>query len=162
MPVLWASGATRREFQLQVPIAIGWIGALWAVAQTGSLIWLSWAVCLLFHVRAGVIIAATLKAVAMAPGELVAACRAGAGVAVLVGLAGLVADRGFGRLLGPGIGLLAIDIAACGLAFLVGLRVMRSAIGDDLELLLRQVAGRLPSAIGGSACCSAIDAVVTG
>lgn len=147
-PVLWASGATRKEFQLQIPIAALWIAILWVVAQFGSLPVLGWAVCLLFQVRAAIIVGATLKSVVMPAAHLAEACRAGLVVTASVGLAGFATDRVFGPLLGRGASLLMLDVAACAGAFLIGLGLVRGAIGEDLVNLLRQVAGRVPGGAG--------------
>ncbi len=143
-PVLWASGATRKEFQLQVPIAIGWIAVLWVVGQTGSLLVLSWAVCLLFHVRAAVVIGATLKAIGMAPAKLARSCRAGLAVTAIVMASGGATNILLAPRLGHGPLLLLIDVMVCAAAMLIGLRMMGGAVERDVGMLLGQVADRVP------------------
>lgn len=147
-PVLWASGATRRELEIQIPIAAAWIAVLWLVAQWGSLAVLSWAVCLLFYVRAGVIVRATLAAVDLAPGRLLEASYPGLVVTCLVAIAGLASDRGLADLAGPGLTLLALDIAACAIVFLIAIRLVRRRVGDEVVRLLSQLAQRLPGDAG--------------
>ncbi|MDX2157305.1 MAG: lipopolysaccharide biosynthesis protein [Hyphomicrobiaceae bacterium] len=151
IPVLWASGSTRKELQLQVPIALVWVAALWAVAQSGSLGALGWAVLLLFLMRAGVIVGATLKAVSMRWDSVWQTCRPGLLVASMAGLAALVADRALGPWLGHGPSLLAVDMLAAGSVMAVGLRLVGRSIGDDLTHLLRQLADRLPRGMGHAA-----------
>ena len=143
-PVLWASGATRRELELQIPIAVIWVFALWLVAQSGSLPLLAWCVLLLFLVRAAVIVGATLNAIAMTPGELVTRCRAGLWLSLIVGVAGLTSDRLLVGTLGQGPLLLVTDILACGLAMLAGLRLLHATVDDDIRHLLAALASKVP------------------
>ncbi len=150
IPVLWASGATRKEFLLQLPVAIVWVAVLWAVARMGSLTALSWAVFALFLVRATVIIGATLRQVGLAPSAVFAACRPGLAITVFVGAAAWATDRGFTNLAHithPQF-LLALDVAVCGLALAIGLRLFGRMLGDELRQLLHQLADRLPGGHG--------------
>ncbi|MGE3918000.1 MAG: oligosaccharide flippase family protein [Hyphomicrobiaceae bacterium] len=147
-PVLWAAGFARREFELQIPIAVAWVVVLWGVAQWGSVELLSWAVCALFYVRAAVIVRATLAAIGLAPAELLAACRAGLSVNAIVGLAALGADRAGAATLERGIALLALDVAACAIALLAGIWLVRDLIGEDVKRLFQQLAERIPGPAG--------------
>ncbi len=143
-PVLWASGATRRELELQIPIAVVWVVALWLVAQNGSLPVLAWCVLALFVVRAAVIIGATLRAIEMPLAELVTRCRAGLWLSCIVGLAGLAADRLLAGTLGQGPFLLVADMVACGVAMLAGLRLLHASVDDDIRHLLSALASKVP------------------
>ncbi|MEZ5854451.1 MAG: lipopolysaccharide biosynthesis protein [Hyphomicrobiaceae bacterium] len=146
IPVLWASGATRKEFLLQLPVAVVWVGVLWAVAQLGSLTALSWAVFFLFLVRAIVIVRATLQAVALPPSAVLAACRPGLAITALVGLLALAADRGLLSFLAvtqPKLRLI-IDIAVSAIALAAGLRLFGPMAGADLRHLFSQLADRIP------------------
>ncbi|MFV0298163.1 MAG: oligosaccharide flippase family protein [Hyphomicrobiaceae bacterium] len=150
VPVLWASGATRKEFLLQLPIALVWVVVLWMVAQTGSLAALSWSVFTLFCVRAIVLVGATMRQIAMPPRTVVAACKPGLAIMVLVGATALVADRTFITWFTypqPQLHL-AFDIAACAIAMLAGLRLFGSWVAHDLRHLLQQLAGRIPGGHG--------------
>ena len=143
-PVLWASGATRRELELQIPIALGWIVALAAISQLGSLALLGWAVCLLLHVRAGVVIWATVAEIDLPMARLVRACRPGLMLSAVVGVAGFAADRLLAPKLGIGVHLLACDIAVCAIALLAGLRLLGPRLDDNVIHVFSQLADRLP------------------
>lgn len=145
-PVLWASGATQTEFRLQIPIAVVWIGALMLVGRWGSLALLGWAVCLLFYIRAGVIIAATVKAIGMAPRELAGVCTPGLAVTALVAAGAALTETLLARFLGHGALLLAADIGASGIALLAGLRLVSSRIGIDVRRVVGDLVERLPGA----------------
>jgi lipopolysaccharide exporter len=148
IPVLWASGATRKEFQLQLPIAAIWIGALWLVARTGSLTLLSWAVLGLFAIRALVLVGATLRAVNMPAGDAWRVMLPGIGVTMVVGMATLLADRMARGWSSDEAILLLIDIAVSAVAMAAGLRIFGRWIDDAVLDLLRQTAGRLPGKWG--------------
>ncbi|MEZ5818898.1 MAG: lipopolysaccharide biosynthesis protein [Hyphomicrobiaceae bacterium] len=147
-PVLWASGATRRELELQVPIAFAWVIVLWLVAQMGSLAVLGWSVLALFIVRAAVIVGATLKAIDMPLGDLLASSRAGLWLSGLVAVGALLADRVMAVFLGVGPLLLAADVIVCAIVMLVGLRVLRGRIDEDIRHLLTALAKTLPGNAG--------------
>lgn len=148
IPILWSAGQVRQEFRLQVPIAIVWVIVLVGVARLGSLALLSWAVCALYHVRAAVIVAATLRAVGMTASELPRLLGAGTMVTVLVALCAVIADIELTRL-GAGVHLrLALVALACGVAMLAGLRLARRMIGLDVLRLLAKIADRVPGGHG--------------
>lgn len=148
IPLLWASGATRKELQLQAPIAVVWVGGLWSVAQVGSLALLGWAVLALFLARATVLVAATLKAIRLDWREALAAVRAGFAVTALVGIAALVADYFGSGALGYGARALVLDVAVSAIAFVLGLRLFGALVGRDLADLLGQLADRMPGGYG--------------
>jgi O-antigen/teichoic acid export membrane protein len=148
VPVLWASGRTRKEFQLQVPLALVWLLVLWLVAQAGSLLLLAWAVLGLFLIRAAVIVGAALAAVGMRWTALGRSCAPGLLVSALVGLTALAVDRGLAGHLGHGLPLLAIDVVACAGGLLLGLRLAGRWISPDLAHLLASVADRAPRDLG--------------
>jgi hypothetical protein len=143
-PVLWASGATRRELELQIPIAVVWVVGLWLVAQNGSLIVLAWCVAGLFFIRAAVLIGATLRAIEMPFADLAARCRAGLWLSLIVGFAGLAMDRWLGARVGQGVWLLIADVLACGVAMLVGMRLLHATVDDDIRHLLSALASKVP------------------
>lgn len=147
-PVLWASGSIRRELELQIPIAIVWVGALWLVAQWGSLPALGWMVLGLFLVRAGVLAGATLHAIAMPARDLVESCRPGLWVSLGVGVACLATDRLLVATLGQGLLLLLADILASAIAMLAGLRLLGPRLDPDIHRLLGSLASTAPGTSG--------------
>jgi O-antigen/teichoic acid export membrane protein len=147
-PVLWASGSIRRELELQIPIAVVWVGALWLVAQWQSLAALGWLVLGLFVVRAGVLIGATLRAIGMPARDLLGSCRPGLWVSLGVGIAGLVTDRLLVAVLGQGISLLLVDILASAIAMLAGLRAFGPRLDPDVRRLLGSLASTVPGTSG--------------
>ena len=147
-PVLWASGATRREVQIQIPVALVWILVLWLIAQWSSLALLAWAVCALFYVRAGLIVGATLTAIRWPTQALLQTCRPGLAVTAFVGLASLMVDSALSPALGHGPLLLILDVTACALAFLLGLRLIAHRISNDILRLMAELSRRIPGRLG--------------
>lgn len=143
-PVLWASGATQTEFRLQIPIAIVWIVVLYFVARWGSLSLLGWAVCLLFYLRAGVIVGATMQKIGMEPRDLAQACKPGLLVTSLAAAACALTEALLVGSLGHGALLMFADIAASAIALVLGLRLFSNQIGPDVGRLVGELIERLP------------------
>lgn len=142
-PALWNSGAIRKEFLLQLPIAAVWIAVLSLVAQAGSIVLLSWCVLGLVLLRAGVIIAATVGAVGLPLRTLLTACSGGIVVTAAVGIASVVADGALVPMLGHSPATTLLDIVACGLSMLVAIRIVAGWIDDDVLRLLSSLTGRV-------------------
>ncbi len=143
-PVLWTAGYPRREFQLQLPLAIVWALSCVAVAQLGSLALVSWVVFAMFVLRAGILIYATLLAVELPASALLPLFRPGVIVSGLVAVAAFATDRGLAIFAaGPHVKLIAV-IATCAIAMIAGLRLVRGDLPPDLQRLLAKVGDRLP------------------
>ena len=129
-------------------MALVWVGALWLIAQLGSLALLGWAVCLLFYIRAGLIVRATLAAIELPSRPLLEACRPGLAVTALVGMTSFAVDSALAPTLGHGPALLAIDMSTCAIAFLVGLRLGAHLIAADIIRLMSELSHRIPGGAG--------------
>ena len=142
-PVLWNAGRTRREAELQVPMAVLWTLGCLAVAQLGSLALMSWAVAAMSFLRAGAIVWAALASIGMPPRDLVPVLAPGLLTSGLVALAAFIADRW----LPPGIGpqaRLALVVLACAVAMGLALRLVRGHLPGELKGMLAKVGERIP------------------
>ncbi|MGE0315572.1 MAG: lipopolysaccharide biosynthesis protein [Lautropia sp.] len=147
-PILWTSGNTTKEFRIQIPIAIVWLVVLVAVSHLGSLALLSWAVCGLFYLRAGVIVQATLNAIGMRPIEWLSLLRPGLVVSAGVMLAAWLTDHGLASVVPIDLLRLLIVVAVSGVAFVAMLRAVRGLLsGEVLELFVR-LSDRVPAGKG--------------
>lgn len=147
-PILWTSGNTTKEFKLQIPIAIVWMAVLVTVARFGSLGLLSWSVCALFYLRAGVIVQATLKAIGMKAGEWLLLLVPGLIVSGGVMLAAWVADRGLATIVPIDLVRLLIIVAVSAVAFVGMLRQVRGRLSAEVLELFVRLADRLPAGRG--------------
>jgi O-antigen/teichoic acid export membrane protein len=143
-PALWNSGAIRKEFLLQLPIAAVWIVVLYLVAQAGSIVLLSWCVLGLVLLRAGVIITATVAAVGLPFRALLSACSGGLVVTAVVGAVSVATDSALVPMLGHTPATALLDILACGLALLLATRVVAGWIDDDVLRLMSSLTSRVP------------------
>jgi O-antigen/teichoic acid export membrane protein len=148
VPVLWASGQTKQEFRLQIPLAFVWAIVLLGVAQTRSLAWLSWAVCLLYYARAVIIVAATCRAVHIPVAIVPRLLKAGAVVTGIVTGVAWFADRGLAVLVGSPHARLPLVILACAAALVASIRLASPLIRADVRALLARIAARIPRGIG--------------
>lgn len=146
VPVLWASGNIRKEFALQVPIAVAWAVILLVVARTGSLFWLSWCVCLLYYARAVVIITATCRAVRLPMRLLPRYLGTGVVLAGLVAFSGWIVDQSLHGVLDNPQARLGLVILACALAMGTGLRLLRARVRPEVRSLLARLIERIPAA----------------
>lgn len=143
-PILWTSGNTATEFKLQIPIAILWVGVLYAVSHLDSLAILSWSVCGLFYVRAAVIVGATMRAIGLRASTLARLLAPGLGVAAGVMAAAFAVDRGLADAVPADPLRLLLVVAVSGVAMMAMLRLARPWIPVDVLDLLRRLADRVP------------------
>jgi len=144
-PVLWAAGYPRREYQVQIPMTLLWIAICYAAAKSGSLSIVGWTVAGLFYIRAISIVYFTIVAVELHAKDMLAVFAPGVVVSALTAATAYVADQALG-----GAGLaelprLVLIIAACGVAMLGGIALIRNRLPRDLKALLSRLGMRLPS-----------------
>ncbi len=147
-PILWTAGKVRQEFQLQIPIAIVWTAVLLAVSRQESLALLSWSVCALYYLRAGVIIIATIRAVELRVVEMATVLAPGVLVAALVMAAAAATDRGLADVLANPVLRLAAVIGVSAVTFTVMLKAIRPLLQTDVHAFLLRLAERVPTRLG--------------
>jgi O-antigen/teichoic acid export membrane protein len=147
VPALWATGNTRSEFQLQIPIAVLWIVVLLLVAPTGSLAALSWTVCTLYYVRAAIIIAATCRALRLPARAVPGLLGAGAAVTTTVTAAAWLVDRSATAWVPDVHSRMVIVIAACAITMAGALRLFRPLVRPEIVELVDRIVDRLPVAL---------------
>ncbi len=148
VPVLWASGNVTKEFRLQIPIAIVWVLVLIVISSYGSLAALSWSVCLLYYLRAAVIIGATLKAVRVRAIEIPVLLRAGVLATVMVSAVAWLVDQALQQAVPGALPRLLIDIVACALALPVAMRLVRPWVRREVATVVGRLAQRVPGGLG--------------
>jgi lipopolysaccharide exporter len=143
-PVLWTAGYPRREFQVQLPMAVVWAAVCFAAARYGTLAIVCWAVLAVYVLRAAVIVGMTSAAVALPARELPGLLGPGLIVSAIVAVAAISADGVSGLFnAGPQLRLASI-VVTCGIAMLAGLRLVHALLPGELKSLLVRVVDRVP------------------
>lgn len=142
-PMLWTSGRTTQEFKLQLPVCAALAVAAFGAAQY-SLVAVAWVVLGIFVLRLAVVLAATCAALKLRGRDLVAACRAGLTVTILVAVTIALMDTLAGRVTDKHLIVLALDAAAGAIAQIAGLRLSRRWFLQEMSALFEILAARLP------------------
>lgn len=143
-PVLWSAGYPRREYQVQLPIALVWAAVCYGAAQSASLALVAWTVAGLFYARAIAIMALTIAAVRLPWREVPALFAPGVAVSAVTAATAFIVDRALDDVGIVAALRLAAVVACCGLAMLGGLACVRNQLSDDLKALLSRLGARLP------------------
>lgn len=144
-PILWTSGNVRKEFALQIPIAILWTIVLVMVARSESLAVLSWSILVLFYVRAAVIVGATIKAVQLPAVQVFRLLLPGLVVAAGVMAAAVAVDHGLATAVPGAVARLFLIIVTSGVMMLVMIRLIRYQVPLEVLDLILRLSGRLPA-----------------
>lgn len=145
VPALWVSGRIHTEFRQQLPVTAFWLAALALLAANAHLAALSWAVCGLFYLRAGVIVRAALARTSVHANELLRTMLPGWAVTAWVAAVAAGADGLLGSLGASPVQRLVAIVGACAVALAAGLWYARGYVTADTALMLRALAARLPS-----------------
>jgi lipopolysaccharide exporter len=145
-PVLWTSGQTRKELQLELPAGLILAVAIYLASRSGSLTLIAWVACLVAYLRAVVMVWATLRSIGLKVGELPGLVGPGVAASAFVGLVAIAADHIFAPHIESAQLLLAIDICFCALALATSITALRHRLPPDfkpLALRTRQSESRL-------------------
>jgi lipopolysaccharide exporter len=148
-PLLWNSGEIGRELQVQLPVSLAWAMLCLMLALVAPLPAVAWGLAALLALRAVLLGQAAMRALRLPLGETLRALRGGATVAVGTALLGLVADTIVRRVVAAPGAWLAADILAGAIAMATGAVLARHWFTPALRFLLAQLAGRLPTRLGG-------------
>ncbi|MEZ5654149.1 MAG: oligosaccharide flippase family protein [Burkholderiaceae bacterium] len=151
VPVLWASGRIQQEFRLQVPLAVIWLLVLYSIVQWPTLARLAWGVFALYWLRAGVIVAATMRAVQLPAAALPALWRAPAMITVMVAAIAWAVDWALMPVGVPAPVRLALVVLACAIGWLGGIVLCRRWLAIEAVALLSRLASKVTGTIGASA-----------
>ena len=144
-PVLWSAGQPRREYQVQIPMALVWVAVCYAAAQSGSLSVVGWTVAGLFYVRAITIMYFTIAAVELPAKDLPGLFAPGIAVSALTAATAYLTDRTLGDAGIAELPRLAVIVVCCGFAMLAGIALVRNRLPGDLKALLARLGTRLPT-----------------
>jgi PST family polysaccharide transporter len=148
IPTLWASGRTNWEFRLQLPMAVVWAIALFAIVSRASIQTLSWCVCLWFHLRAAVILTAACRALDLTVRDVAAALAQGLLVTVIVAAAAYTIDRQGVAAGGSALLVLLAVIGTCAITLPLSLRLTRGLMAPAVYRLIEGFTRRLPHRVG--------------
>lgn len=143
-PVLWSAGHPRREYQVQVPMALLWVVICYTAAQSGSLSFVGWTVAGLFYIRAIAIMYFTIAAVELPAKDMLALFAPGVAVSALTATTAYLTDRALGDVGIAELPRLAVIIVCCSFAMLGGIALVRNQLPGDLKALLTRLGTRLP------------------
>lgn len=144
-PLLWTSGRPQREFLLQLPVALVWLGAC-VLAARGSLPAVAWTVLVLFVLRTGVVVRAASRAMGLAATDLWRAMRGGVAVALACAALAALVERALPAEQPALLHLLAGTLAGF-VGWLAIVRGVRGAMTPDTLQLLHRLAAHLPRAL---------------
>ena len=143
-PILWNSGRTTLEFQLQVPMAIVWCAVLWAVArQPGTTVALAAAGLLAARAFGMAMVAARI--LKLPAREVLCAMGGGAALTLLMAVTSLYALAPMARMPGNSQVQLLLLVVSSGLLFVAAMVILGPWLIDrPLALSLQAGAARLP------------------
>lgn len=140
-PLLWTGGHASKEFRVQLPIALIWIGACWFAAQQ-SVEAVTWTVLALFVVRCFAIVASATRTFKMDTMALWRSVRGGFFFTPLLALIVFSFDALCHAL--PPIVRLALDAVLGAFGLIAFLRIFPWVIGIELAQLLTRILDRAP------------------
>ncbi|MDP2881239.1 MAG: lipopolysaccharide biosynthesis protein [Azonexus sp.] len=140
-PLLWTGGHASKEFRVQLPIALIWIGACWLAAQQ-SVEMVAWTVLALFVVRCLVIVGSAIRILKMDILPIWRSVRGGLLIAPLLALLVFSVDA-LCHDFHP-IARLALDALLGALGLMALLRILPWSIGIELAQLLNRILDRTP------------------
>jgi O-antigen/teichoic acid export membrane protein len=142
-PLLWTGGHAAKEFRVQLPLALFWIGAC-SLAARHSVEAVAWAVLALFAVRCLVMVGTAVRTLRMEIRPLWLAIRGGLLVTPLLALIVFGFDATCRDWL-PAIARLAADALLGFLGLMALLRLFPWVIGIDMARLVDRVFDRMPT-----------------
>ncbi len=139
-PLLWTTGRAVREFQLQLPMALLWIGAC-TLASRHSTQAVAWSVLALHALRTGVVVAAAMRAVGLPLRDLWRSTWGGLLACVALTAATLATDAALPAQVAPLPRLLLAGLAAL-LAWWGAVQMAPKALPPEFVDLARRLGAR--------------------
>jgi lipopolysaccharide exporter len=143
-PLLWVAGQTKKEFIIQVPIAIGFVIAA-ALATSVSLEAVTWTVVGMYLVRAVCILTVTCRALDIGLRRLLRSMSGGIITTCITAASIWVTDFFIRQASDLTLVWLAADILAGALGMLISLWAFPRLVNHYVAQLLEKIALRLPS-----------------
>lgn len=153
-PLMWTAGKPAREFQIQLPLALGWC-AVCLLAARYSVQAVAWSVLALSAARCTIVVVAAARLRRMPLADVWAGMRGGALISATIALA----VAGMLHLLpggAAGIRLLAAVMTALVVWVLV-VRLVPAAVSPELSQVLVKVLGRLPGRLRAAVAWLGLD-----
>lgn len=145
-PILWTTGRSRTEFNVQLPLVVLWAGMVWLAAQH-SVEAVAWSVLLLFVIRATVLMAAAMRAVEVSWLEMLHVIRGGIATSTVVAAAVFSTDYLVQQSTTLVAARLCGDVVAAALGVIVALVLARPWITPEVSTLVNSLLSRMPPPI---------------
>ncbi|NEX62735.1 lipopolysaccharide biosynthesis protein [Noviherbaspirillum galbum] len=146
-PILWVSGQTQKEFNIQVPIAIGFVIACILAARV-SLEAVAWVTFGMYLLRSATIVIATCRALDLRPSAVLAAMQGGLVATVFTTALIWTTDLALRQITGHVWLWLAADVLAGGAGLLLSLWLFPRLMHHHVAQLFEKVAQRMPRKAG--------------
>jgi lipopolysaccharide exporter len=147
-PLLWVSGHTQKEFNIQVPIAIAFVIAASLAAQH-SMEAVAWTVFGMYFFRAATIVAVTCRALHISTRRLLHTMSGGLATTAITSCGIALTDLLIRHATDLPVAWLAADAAAGAVGIVLSLWLFPSLVNRHVAQLFEKIALRLPSPTGG-------------
>lgn len=147
-PLLWISGHPQKEFNIQVPIALGFV-VVAGFAALYSMEAVAWSVFVMYLVRAFALVGATCRVLGIRARDMLDAMSGGIAVTALTAACIFLADLSVRKISGMPLAWLAVDVAAGAIGLAGSLCLFPALVNPLVGQLFEKIAARLPAATGG-------------
>lgn len=144
-PLVWAGGKPGREWKVQLPLAMLWVGAAWLASST-SPVAVAWTILVLGSIRFVAMLVAAMRMLDLRLHQILQAVRGG--LLLSIACAALMASIDhFLRQWAGGSALtrLAADVLAGGATLGLSLRLVPALVNPETAAFLSKVSTRLPA-----------------